>query len=232
MLPAKHKVPIHSYWRQARLQRCSYVRLFKEMVTSSDALTLRHHTVKGTRGSNTFILSSNDPASWEKQVSVTMLGYKLKARQKYLFALRAVCFYMQIVNLMIIRHQKICCTDAEGHQGDHESWSAVLPQKCCGSRPELVLISCPVLLCIRLPTSHLPLPMLQLPAGGTGSQANTVPWGGAPRAELLCRSGRAVNRGVIACCVEQRRSCELPTCAAVFTVVEVIQKKKGLCLYL
>lgn len=147
------------------------------MVTSSDALTLGDHTFEET-GSNTFTLSSNDSASWEKRASVyshaTMSGCILKERQKF-FALQAVRFCMQVPNLTMIRDQKYRCTNVGGHHVDHESWSAMLPQKCCGSKDELVLILCPVLLCISLPAFRLPHPMIQLPAVGTGSLANTVP---------------------------------------------------------
>jgi len=74
---------------------------------------------------------------------------------------------------------KIGCTNVAGHQADHESLSAMLPEKYCGPKPELVLISCPVQLCVSLLAPHLPHPILWLPAVGTGSL-----W-----AELLCRVG-------------------------------------------
>lgn len=90
----------------------------------------------------------------------------------------------------------------------------------CGSRPQEVLILCPLLLCIDLPALHLPHPVLQLLPGWCHSQ-------GAPGAWIFCRSGRAVNRGVIECCVGQRRRSQLTDCAATFTGVEVTQKKKN-----
>lgn len=151
------------------------------MVTSSDALTLRDHTFKET-GSSASMLPSNESASWEKQVSinshVTMLGYKLKERQNFFLLFKQYAF---IYNTEFDDDQmsKPCYTNDGGYQVDHESQSAMILQKSCGSRPELVLISCPVLLCINLPASHLPHPMLQLPAVGTGSLANTVPLRGA-----------------------------------------------------
>lgn len=103
------------------------------MVTSSDAVTLRDHTFTEAV-SNTSVLSSNDSARGENQISayssITVLEYKLKA--KLLFALQAVCFYMQIFNLMMIRDQKKCCANVVGHWADHESWSAMLLQTWAG----------------------------------------------------------------------------------------------------
>lgn len=86
-----------------------------------------------------------------------MLGYKLKEGQNFFLLFKQ---YVFIYNTEFDDDQmsKTCYTNVGGHQVDHERRSAMLLQKSCGSRPELVLISCPVLLCINLPASFTSAP--------------------------------------------------------------------------
>lgn len=151
------------------------------MVTSSDALTLRDHTFKKT-GSNTFILWSNNSASWEKQVCVysdiKMLGYKWKERQNFFLLFKLLYTNTEFGDDWT---SKLCCTNVGGHEVDHERWSAMLPQEGCDSKPGVNLVPSPDLHQL---ADFMPAP-------------SCAPAVGTLRTEFLCGNGRAAHSGVM-----------------------------------
>lgn len=97
----------------------------------------------------------------------------MKGKEKLLFGLQAICFYIQILNLVMIGHQNYAAQMLEVMK-----WIMRDDQQCYHRRavtPSLVLIWCPILLCITLPASCLPHPVLQL--WGQAPWPAPFPWG-------------------------------------------------------